>query len=249
MVTQYMESKVIAIIPGVHWSTLTSSRYILNFKGISYKIVAAEYYDIETTLKAVGMKPSGKRKDGSDLYTVPSIVDTNTGAKVSDSIKIAVYLEETYPNTPSIFPHNTAALHQAFFAYFNTSIAPIWSTILPIIPRILEDKAKEWYIELRSKTLGKPLAEANPVGEEREELFKNMREVFTTFDVFYSKNGGGEFIMGDTPGFADFMIGGVIQGLKVWGEESEEWKDFGTWDEGRWIQLLKRLEKYEGTLG
>lgn len=221
-------------------------RYVLGFKGIPYNLIAVEYCDIEHTLKEAGIAPSGKRKDGTDLYTVPSIIDSNTGAKVSDSIKIALYLEEAYPDAPRIFPHNTLALQQAFFTHFNSSIAPIWNTILPRIPGILDGRARAWYIDLRSRTLGKPLEQVDPVGKEREELFNKMKEVFTTFSGFYQNNGGGQFIMGDTPGFADLMIAGVIQGLKVWGEDSDEWKDFTTWDGGRWIQLLKALEKYEG---
>ncbi len=73
-----------------------------------------------------------------------------------------------------------------------------------------------------------------------------MKEAFTTFDGFYQKNGGGQFVTGDTPGFADFMIAGAIQGLKVWGKESAEWEEFKTWNEGRWIRLLKGLKMYEG---
>lgn len=166
---------------------------------------------------------------------------------MSDSLNIALYLEETYPTTPSIFPNNTAALQQAFFSYFCSSIAPIWATVFPRIPALLDEKAKEWFVDLRAKTFGKPLEQVDPVGKEREELFVKMTEIFTTFDEFYQKNGGGQFIMGDTPGFADLMIAGAIQGLKAaWGEESGEWKNFQTWNEGRWARLLKDLEKYEG---
>ncbi|KXN83374.1 hypothetical protein AN958_01511 [Leucoagaricus sp. SymC.cos] len=225
------------------WSPNTwKARYVLDFKRLPYKLIAVEYYDIEKTLKDAGVQPTGKRNDDSDLYTVPSIVDSNTGAKVSDSIKIALYLEETYPETPSIFPHNSAALHQAFFTYFNTTITSIWSTILPRIPEILDERAKTHYIALRTKTLGRPLAEIDPVGEERDDLFRKMKDAFTMFDGFYQKNGRGMFIMGDSPGFADLMIGGVVQGLKVWGMESPEWREFSTWNGGRWVKLLDALE-------
>ncbi|KAF5348612.1 hypothetical protein D9756_009571 [Leucocoprinus leucothites] len=227
------------------WSPNTwKVRYVLDFKGIPYHIVPVDYCDIESALKEAGVGPSGKRKDGSDVYTVPSIVDSNTGAKITDSIKIALYLEETYPETPSIFPHNSAALHQAFFAYFNSTVAPIWSTILPRVAEIMDDRPKAWYIELRSKTLGKPLAETDPVGEEREDLFRKMKDAFSLFDGFYQKSGG-QFIMGSSPGFADLMIAGVVQGLKVWGEDSQEWQEFSSWNGGRWVQLLGALENYE----
>jgi glutathione S-transferase len=223
-------------------------RYVLDFKGIPYKIIQFEYCDIESGLRAAGVGPSGKRMDGSDLYTVPSIVDTITGAKVTDSIKIALYLEETYPDTPSIFPHGTPALHQAFFAHFNSAVAPIWSTILPRIPDTLDDRAKKWFIELRTRTLGRPLAEIDPIGEKRDELFRQMKETFGLFDGFYQKNGGGHFIMGTSPGFTDLMIAGVVQGLKVWGTDSQEWKDFSTWNGGRWVKLLDVLESYGSQL-
>ncbi|KAF9443131.1 hypothetical protein P691DRAFT_779055 [Macrolepiota fuliginosa MF-IS2] len=232
---------------GQTWSpNVWRVRYILDFKGIPYTIVPVEYYDIESTLKGAGIGTTGRRNDGSDLYTVPAIVDPKTGAKVSDSIKIALYLEESYPDTPSLFPHNTSALHQAFFSNFYSSIAPIWVTIVPRIPLVLSERASVWFIDLRSKTLGKPLNQTDPVGEPRKELFRKTREVFATFDGFYEKNGGGQFIMGNTPGFADLMIAAAIQGLKVWGEDSSEWRDFCTWDRGRWTQLLEAVVRCTG---
>jgi len=32
---------------------------------------------------------------------------------------------------------------------------------------------------------------------------------------------------------------------RVLGPDSAEWKEFATWDGGRWAKLLEALEKYE----
>jgi hypothetical protein len=69
-------------------------RYVLNYKNLPYKTVAAELIELESELKKHGVPPSGTKPDATALYTSPSIVDVSTGTAVSDSYKIAEYLDK-----------------------------------------------------------------------------------------------------------------------------------------------------------
>ncbi|EEB97723.1 hypothetical protein MPER_02899 [Moniliophthora perniciosa FA553] len=92
--------------------------YILNYKGIPYNVKFLCYEDIEPTAKSLGAGPTGVRADGKTLrYTVPFTADSETSppTAISDSIKIAKYLENTYPNAPRIHPQDTEVFADAIF--------------------------------------------------------------------------------------------------------------------------------------
>jgi hypothetical protein len=76
----------------------------LNYKGLAYKTEWIEYPDIADLCKKIGAEPTMIRKDGRPYYSLPVIQDPKTGAVISDSARIAEYLDETYPDTPKVFP-------------------------------------------------------------------------------------------------------------------------------------------------
>jgi glutathione S-transferase len=92
--------------------TAFSPRFALNIKGVSYTTVFVEWPDIEAELKTAGVPPNGTRDTGAPLYTLPAIVDPNTGAKIADSQKIAEYLDKQYPaaGVPVFFPPGSRTL-------------------------------------------------------------------------------------------------------------------------------------------
>ena len=48
--------------------------------------------------------------------------------------------------------------------------------------------------------------------------------------------------MGDTVPWADFFLSAFLMYLKtILGEDSEEWKEAASWNEGRWKNLLHAL--------
>ena len=52
--------------------------------------------------------------------------------------------------------------------------------------------------------------------------------------------------MGDTVSWADFFTSGYLMYFKnIWGEDSEEWKDIASWNEGRWKKLLDAVGNQE----
>lgn len=220
-------------------------RYVLNYKKLPYKTVPLEYPDLEGEFKKLGIPPSGTKADGSPLYTSPSLTDDATGAKISDSYKIAEYLDKAYPNTPKVIPPGTEALQQAFYDQFWQLVSPLWPLYLPRIPSvILNPPSAEYFTATRSVVFGKPLADVEPKGAENAEGWKKIQAAFDTLNGWLSKSGG-PYFMGDTPTFADFTVGGLLHGLKIcFGENSQEWKNIASWNNGRWKELVDSLDKY-----
>jgi glutathione S-transferase len=72
-------------------------RFNLRYKRIPYETVWVEFGDIERVSKEIGAPPTGKKPDGTNLYTLPAIRDQDTGRAISDSFAIASYLDERYP--------------------------------------------------------------------------------------------------------------------------------------------------------
>lgn len=69
-------------------ATQPAFSYTLNLKGLPYKTTFLNFVDIKPTFQAAKVPPSE-----GEFYTVPAIIDPATGAAVSDSVKIAVYLD------------------------------------------------------------------------------------------------------------------------------------------------------------
>lgn len=86
---------------------LISHSLSLQLKGIPFKTEWVEYPDIEPLCKRIGALPTSKKTDGRDHYTLPTIFDPSTGRAISDSLPIALYLDQTYPDSPghSLFPN------------------------------------------------------------------------------------------------------------------------------------------------
>lgn len=219
-----------------------SYRYILNMKQLPYKTVYLEFPDIATVLEQAKV-PRNVKRDGSLAYTVPSIIDDTTGIAVSDSFKIAEYLDKQYPETPQAFPLGSIALQAAFYSQFGQLTRPFAMLIAPKIPEILNPVSSEHCRRISREALGKELV--SPTGEELRQLWEGVKEVFDLLDGFYSKNGGGPFFMGEIPSFADFILGGLFRDTKAL--DPEDWERYMTWNGGRWQRLVKSLEKYEST--
>ncbi|KAJ7067615.1 hypothetical protein C8F01DRAFT_980401 [Mycena amicta] len=97
------------------WSPNTlKTRYALNFKGLTYMTKWIEYPDIEGLVKDLGGRPTRAKADGRPHDTLPMIHDPSTGETVTDSFKIAVYLDKTYPDTPLLMPSGAFPLLRAF---------------------------------------------------------------------------------------------------------------------------------------
>ena len=94
--------------------------------------------------------PTGKKTNGTPYYTLPAIHGPSTNTYLADSFTIAEYLEKTYPDTPSIFPHKTVSLQHTFMFALTPSLTPVQSLIIP--PRLGQSMARSLstFIELEN---------------------------------------------------------------------------------------------------
>ncbi|KAJ3511627.1 hypothetical protein NLJ89_g3986 [Agrocybe chaxingu] len=233
------------------WSPSTwKTRYVLNYKGLSYRTEWVEFADIEALSIKHGFAPSGKRADGSPRYTLPAIYDESTGAKIADSSLIADYLEATYLDTPSLYPHNTRALQAAYEAAVLAHLDAIHQFTAPYLmtKKYFTPKTEEYYRKFREPAFGgKRLEDLLPFGAERVKQWERLKNDIGKIAAWYDKNDRkGSFLLGETPSWADFVAASFLVWLRViWGEESEEWKDLETWHNGRWKKLFAAVKKYE----
>ena len=88
--------------------------YALNYKGILLKTVWVEYPDIEALYHTLGIPAASTKPDGSPYYALPVIQDPSTQRIISDSWAIVKYLDEAYPDTPTLLPKGTLAFPRFF---------------------------------------------------------------------------------------------------------------------------------------
>ncbi|KAH9480845.1 Glutathione S-transferase-like protein ustS [Psilocybe cubensis] len=186
--------------PGYSMSTNTwKIRYCLNYKGIPFSTEWVEFPDISGLYERLGVTPTLKRSDGTPLCTVPMIYDSTTKKYVSDSIRIAEYLESQYPQTPSVFPSNTGGLIQAFAEATRSYLTlPARELLIWTIFVKLNPPSAAYFRNQTEVAIGKTMEELVPAADMKDKM-KSLEEVLAKIDGLYSKNGGkGPYIMGES---------------------------------------------------
>ncbi|KDR69407.1 hypothetical protein GALMADRAFT_272014 [Galerina marginata CBS 339.88] len=227
------------------WSpNIWKTRYALNYKGLAYKTEWVEFNDIEAHAKKHGIAPTSTNPD---FYSLPAIYDAPNKTYVAGAIEIAEYLDEKYPNTPRLFPHNTLGLQTAFTDVFLTKLGNLWQFIVPAVNKSLNPPSAAYFRRTREALFGVTLEELLPKGDKAVTEWAKVQAGFNEAAVLFAKNGGkGPFAMGETISYADVNAGAYLIWLRtIWGENSQQWKDISSWSGGRWGALLKGLAKYE----
>ncbi|KAF4613867.1 hypothetical protein D9613_007612 [Agrocybe pediades] len=225
------------------------TRYALNYKGLVFKTEWVALPDIEAHCKKLGIKPTGKAAwaPESDYYTLPAIHDPSTGTYISDSLLIAKYLDETYPDTPRIFPNKAeVGLQLAFVDAFVACVAPAPALAFTVAMTRIDRRSEEYIRRTREKAFGATIEEMTPTGEKAQQEWEKLRKGLDKVAAWYAETDDkGPYILGDVVSWADFVVGGQIMMLKaLWGENSEEWKRITAFNDGRWGALIESLAKY-----
>ncbi|KAJ7061331.1 hypothetical protein C8F01DRAFT_1057878 [Mycena amicta] len=232
--------------PGIVWSPNTlKTRYALNFKGLSYTTKWIEYPDIEGVVKDLGGRPTRSKADGRPHYTLPMIHDPSTGETITDSFKIAVYLDKTYPDTPLLMPSGAFPLLRAFEEAMQPLLDELYPFAIPASHALLNPASTAYFRATREQTFSMTLEELFPTpGSEREAtMWANVKDSFRKVDGWI-RAGEAEYLGGKEPNYADLYVAAYINWLKIILPE-EKWVDIKSWHEGRWARLVERLEKYE----
>jgi len=229
--------------------TIIDPRMALNFKGLPFKTEWVEYPDIGPRMKELGAEATDKWDDGSPLWTLPVIKDDATGKVIADSWKIAMYLEDTYPHEPTLFPFGVRAPVHFLQAYFsNIAILPGYKIFCSETRGRLNPRSEEFFRRTREADFNMKMEELAPPGPKRDELWAAVKEGFDKFAPKYESNGDGTlpYFYGETVSYADLVVVSLLMWIKtVLGPEHPEWKEMEGWNGGRWVRLLELTKKYQ----
>lgn len=163
------------------------SRLALAHKGLEVEAVAWKFTDREA-IESLGAK------------TVPTIVD---GEKVvTDSWAIAEYLDDTYPDRPTLFPNGRSEAR--FIKSWTEAVLTggVAQLVLHDIYEHLDPVDQPYFRESREKRFGKTLEE---VQAGREERVKGFRQALMPLRLTLRSQ---PWVAGEAPGFADHMCAG-----------------------------------------
>ncbi len=168
------------------------TRMALAHKGLPVKTVPWRFTDKEV----IAFTGQGR---------VPVLVDGETA--VHDSWTIALYLEEHYPDRPSLF-HGASAMAVTRFvnAWADRVLVPLVATlIVSDIIGHLDEKDRPYFRESREKAFGKSLEAVTADRDTRVAQFRQALEPLRT--TLRAQ----PFIAGEAPAYADYIPFGVLQ--------------------------------------
>ncbi|RDB17589.1 Glutathione S-transferase-like protein ustS [Hypsizygus marmoreus] len=220
-------------------------RMALNYKRLPYQTQWVEYPDIGKVGQEIGAKPTTPNPDGSGtlLWTCPMIIDPNhidsdgKPTVISDSIVIAKYLDEVYPER-KVIPEGTDALYNVWSQFIGQNITgKLASLLVPLCPNVLSERGKEYFITTREKWWG-PLDKMCP---DREKGWAGVQEGLNKVAAALDANGeGDEKRLRVIPGrewYADFTLIAPL----LWAStivDKKELEALRGWNDGRWGKIL-----------
>jgi len=111
----------------------------------------------------------------------------------------------------------------------------------------LNAASREYFVPTRARIFGGTLAEMAPRGSERRaEYIKGVVEGLKTVGQWIDMEGGGMFVGGDQPCFADCDIAATLMWGKImdWEGEDSWWAPAEKVEGGRWRRYLEEFEKW-----
>ncbi|MDB5525579.1 MAG: Glutathione S-transferase domain [Rhizobium sp.] len=174
------------------WKTVMS----LSHKGLDFQEVPTPF----TAIKSV---------EGGFSQTVPILNDN--GHLVRDSFDIAVYLEDQYPNMPTLFDGDGGrAISRAIEGYAQFIIQPaLVRIVVKDIHDLLAPADQAYFRSSREARLGRTLeAVESAAGEELAAFPAKLEPVRHTLKFQ-------QYLGGDSPLFADYILFGALQWARV----------------------------------
>jgi glutathione S-transferase len=191
---------------------------VLNYKRIPYKESFLSYPDI----KSFGDHFQIPYDDSYDppTTTLPAIVHYDENNRViramSGSQQIARYLDEIYPDHPTITLPNTPGIpwdnmFQGYFSAFRAVFTPAWETgfniIIPLVPDILDDRGSAYFVETRTKSDEQGRSPRDWGAKDPEDDWKPfLIAVDRLTKIFEHTNESSPFLLGSKPCYVDFVV-------------------------------------------
>lgn len=171
-------------------------------------VMALEHKGLEFIERPVPFTEVPKIENGFSK-TVPVLRDGDL--LIRDSFDIAVYLEETYPNRPSLFGgEGGKALARFVEGYSQMLVHPVLTRLaIKDIHDMLDDKDQAYFRESREGRLGKKLEDFEGMKPEAAAALAAQLEPMRHTLKFQP------YLGGDTPLFADYILFGALQWLRI----------------------------------
>jgi len=229
----------------IGWSPNTlKTRLGLAIKGLPFKTEWLQWLEIEPKSEGYNLPA----KVTGIPYILPVIVDNKTGRVVRESLEIAKYLDEQYPDTPRLIPEHSAALQAVFV---DQVAQPLVFAIFPVIINDIlaqcDEKNAVYFRESRARLFGVKYEDLLATGEARVAKLNELKALLDKAATWIAHNGEGAVFVngGDKPAHADTALAGVfLWTLRVVGKEHEVSKIILTANEGRWEKYLAALSPY-----
>jgi glutathione S-transferase len=140
---------------------------------------------------------------------VPVLLDGETS--VADSWAIANYLEDNYPDRPSLFGGEGGRAMARMLNWWGdvTVMGGMFPLIVADIPSLLKPVDAAYFRKTREARFGKPLEE---VGAERDKSVESFRK---TLDPMRQTLKTQAYLGGDAPNYADYIVFGPFQWARV----------------------------------
>ncbi len=174
------------------------TRFALAHKGLRFETVPVRFTDKQK------IAFSGQER-------VPVIRDG--GAVVHDSWTIACYLDEAYPDRPPLFASGTERAMARFFnSWADLTVNPRF--ILLVVKDVYDniDAAdRPYFLETREKRFGTTI---DALHAARGERLPAARDALAPVRALLADQ---PFIAGDAPGYADYILMGTCQWVRIVG--------------------------------
>jgi glutathione S-transferase len=179
-------------------------RKILDYKGIEYELVEVDYLERKELLNASGQ------------IMVPALT-LESGETIADSDRIAMRLEELYPE-PTIFPPGQRGIHIALAHYIDSAVEDAIFRVAVVDEAVHfraqgADREAMWRL-IRDRRYGNGF-----VDRMRDELEANWKATIAILAPFAEQLGAGvgAFLLSRI-GLADFSLYGQLHLLALTGE-------------------------------
>jgi len=173
------------------------TKMCLAHKGFDFETVPLVFSDFAEKLAFSGSK------------TVPVLVDGDN--IISDSWDIACYLEETYPDRPSLFgspAEKALALHGVnVFSY--ELFRPMFLACVKDIHEMADDRDKDYFRKTREARINMTLEEVVQYRDKNLETFRNLLKPYE------ATLSGQDYFSGEAPAYLDYVIYGLFQWAKA----------------------------------
>lgn len=179
-------------------------------------ILPQSYPDIRDLLQSKGVEPA----EGSKLqhYTLPAI--DHNDKTIMDSLKIAIYLDEQFPETPRLIPEGTLPFYRAFQQYTTSALAlPIFPLLLPRVIAFLDDRGSEYFKRTREEVFG-PISESiNQDQAKVDDCWNKAAAGLKLVNQMLQDNPDGPYILGTQRSYADIHLLSILEWWKQSGQE------------------------------